>query len=93
MESDWSEEVFAEVRSVFHNAMGDDMNFLFTFLLPTGCGLKSLTKPALSSSFKWLANRARFFLGTTMLSPQASGYDLGKHMMVRLLLAVENIYS
>ena len=54
LESDWSEdEVFAEVRSVFHDAMGGDVNFPFMFLLPTGGGLKSLTKPALSSSFKW----------------------------------------
>ena len=54
LKSDWSEdEVFAEVHSVFHNAMGGDVNFPFTFLPPTGGGLKSLTKRALSSSFKW----------------------------------------
>ena len=54
MESDWSEdEVSAEVHSVFHEPMGGDVNFPFTFFAPTGGGLKSLTKPALSSSFKW----------------------------------------
>ena len=46
-------ELFIEVRSVFKDVMGADENFPFTFLVPTGGGLKSLTKPALSSSFKW----------------------------------------
>ena len=54
LESDWSEEeLFAEVRSVFNEVTGDDTNFPFTLLVPTGGGSKSLTKPALSSSFKW----------------------------------------
>ena len=41
------------MHCVFHDAMGGDVNFPLTFQLPTGGGLKSLTKPALSFSFKW----------------------------------------
>lgn len=51
LESNWNEdELFDEVRSVF---MGGDTSFPFTFLVPTGGGSKSLTKPALSTTFKW----------------------------------------
>lgn len=54
LESDWSEdELFGEVRTVFKDAMGDDPNFPFNFLVPTGGGSKSLTKPVVSASFKW----------------------------------------
>ena len=54
LESDWSEDaIFAEVRSVFKDAMGADLNFPFKFLVPTGGGSKSLTKPVVSTTFKW----------------------------------------
>ena len=54
LESDWTEDdVFAEIRSVVSDAMGDDTQFPFSILLPTGSGTKSLTVPSLSSSFKW----------------------------------------
>ena len=54
LESHWSEEeLFAEVCSVFSNAMGDNVSFLFTFLVPTGGGSKTLTKPVVSATFKW----------------------------------------
>lgn len=54
LESDWTEdEVFAEIRSVFSNAMANDTQFPFTILLPTGSGTKSLTVPSLSLSFVW----------------------------------------
>ena len=46
------DELFAEVRSVFKDAMNDP-SFSFLFLVPTGGGSKSLTKPVLSSNFKW----------------------------------------
>jgi len=56
LESNWDEEeLFGEVRSVFKDAMGGDMNFPFTFLVPMGGGLKSLTKPVQSTSYKWTA--------------------------------------
>lgn len=35
------------------------MNFPFTFLVPTGGGLKSLTKPVLSTSYKWTAKEVK----------------------------------
>ena len=47
------DELFTEVRSVFKDAMNDDLSFPFLFLVPTGGGSKSLTKPVLSSYFKW----------------------------------------
>ncbi len=54
LESDWQEEeLFAEIRSVFANAMSNDEAFPFQILLLTGSGTKSLTVPSLSSSFKW----------------------------------------
>ena len=54
LESYWDQdELFAEVRSVFKDAMNDDPSFPFLFLVPTGGGSKSLTKPVLSSNFKW----------------------------------------
>lgn len=54
LESDWTEEeVFAEIRSVFSSAMGDDSTFPFTILLPTGSGTKTLAIPSPSSSYKW----------------------------------------
>ena len=54
LESDWSEDaIFAVVRSVFRDAMGADLNFPFKFLVPTGGDSKSLTKPVVSTTFKW----------------------------------------
>ena len=47
------EEVCAEVRSVFAEAMGHDSLFPFTYLQGTGGGSKLLTIPSQSSSFKW----------------------------------------
>ena len=54
LESDWTEEeMYAEIRSVFREAMGDDGSFPFKVLLPTGSGTKALAIPSLSASFKW----------------------------------------
>ena len=59
LESYWDQdELFAEVRSVFKDAINDDPSSPFLFLVPTGGGLKSLTKPAvLSSNFKWTPSK------------------------------------
>lgn len=58
LESYWDQDdLFAEVRSVFKDAMNDDSNFPFLFLVPTGGGSKSLTKPVLSSNFKWTPSK------------------------------------
>ena len=35
------------------DAMGADLNFPFKFLVPTGGGSKSLTKPVVFTTFKW----------------------------------------
>ena len=49
------EEVLDEIRSVFHVQMNDDPFFEFHILQATGSTSKSLTIPAVSSSFKWTA--------------------------------------
>lgn len=45
------EEVLNEIRSVFHTQMNDDPFFEFRILQATGGTSKSLTIPAVSSSF------------------------------------------
>ena len=67
LESDWSEDdVFAEIRSVFSDAMENDTHFPFKILLPTGSGTKSLTVPSLSSSFKWTPKEVSGKAGCTI---------------------------
>ena len=46
-------EVEKEIRSVFQQPMNGQQDFPFLYLQPTGSGTRSLTVPALSSSFKW----------------------------------------
>ena len=46
-------EVEAEIRSAFSKSMNNREDFPFVFLQPTGCGSRSLTLPAVSSSFSW----------------------------------------
>ena len=54
--SDMNEdEIFSEIRTVFSKVMGNDNNFPFTVLQPTGSGCKTLSLPALSASFLWTA--------------------------------------
>lgn len=54
--SDMSEEeIFSEIRTVFCKAMGNDSNFPFTVLQPTGSGCKTLSIPSTSASFLWTA--------------------------------------
>ena len=52
-----AEEVSAEVRSVFKEPMGNNPDFPFLYLQPTGGGSKSLTVPSQSSSFTWTAQQ------------------------------------
>ncbi len=57
LESSMTEEqIFSEVRSVFKQAMGSCATFGFEILQPTGGVSKSLTIPAMSSSFRWTAS-------------------------------------
>ena len=51
------EEVQQEVRSVFSVPMGERADFPFVFLQPAGAGTKTLTIPAVSSSFCWTAQQ------------------------------------
>ena len=51
------EEVEDEIRSVFKHPMNSRDDFLFIYLQPTGCGSRSLTVPALSSSFDWTSQQ------------------------------------
>ena len=50
-------DVENEVCSVFHVAMGGNEDFNFNFLQPTGAGSKTLTVPAVSSTFEWTAQQ------------------------------------
>jgi hypothetical protein len=47
------QEIFAEIRSVFSAAMGNDQNFPFEILQSAGGGTKSLVIPCRSTSFAW----------------------------------------
>ena len=47
------QEVQDEIRSAFKQPMKDRQDFPYLYLQPTGCGSRSLTVPALSSSFEW----------------------------------------
>ena len=49
------DELFSEIRSVFRGPMGGNEDFPFTILQPTGGSSRSLTVPAVSSTFKWTA--------------------------------------
>ena len=49
-------EIFDEIRSVFRGPMNGDNTFLFDVLQPTGGKSKSLTRPALSSTYRWTAS-------------------------------------
>lgn len=51
------EEVLQEIRSVFSVPMGQRADFPFVFLQPAGAGTKTLTVPAVSSSFCWTAQQ------------------------------------
>ena len=51
------DDVEAEIRSVFKQAMSDRDNFPYTYLQATGCGSRSLTVPSLSTSFDWTAQQ------------------------------------
>ena len=50
-------QVKAEVHSVFQKPMGGREDFPFEFLQATGSGTRSLTVPAVSSSFRWTAQQ------------------------------------
>ena len=47
------EEVGKEIRSAFEFAMGGDYSFPFKYLQATGGGVRGLTIPSVSASFKW----------------------------------------
>ena len=47
-------DVANEIRSIFSGPMGNNAEFPFLYLQPTGGGSKSLTVPSQSSSFKWV---------------------------------------
>ena len=49
-------EIMSEIRSVFSVPMRNQSNFAFKILQPSGGSSKSLSVPALSSSFKWTAS-------------------------------------
>ena len=51
------EDVQREVRSVFIKVMGKNHDFPFVFLQPTGAGSRSLSVPAVSTSFQWTAQQ------------------------------------
>lgn len=55
--SDMTEdEIMGEIRSVFKRPMDDDPLFKFVILQPSGGSSKTLTIPALSSSYTWTAS-------------------------------------
>ena len=47
------DELFGEIRSVFRGPMGGNEDFPFLVLQPTGGTSRSLTIPAVSSTYKW----------------------------------------
>ena len=49
------DELFSEIRSVFRGPMGGSADFPFQVLQPTGGSSRSLTVPAVSSTFRWTA--------------------------------------
>ena len=51
------QDIETEVRSVFVKAMGGKHDFPFLFLQPTGSGSRSLSMPAISTSFQWTAQQ------------------------------------
>ena len=57
LSSDMSEDaIFEEIRSVFQGPMRGSSLFSFEVLQSTGGKSKSLTIPAVSSSFRWTAS-------------------------------------
>lgn len=55
--SDMNEKaIFDEIRSVFKGPMNESRHFQFSILQQTGGASKSLTVPAVSSSFSWTAS-------------------------------------
>lgn len=51
------EEVGNEIRSAFELPMGGDYSFPFKYLQATGGGVRALSIPSVSSSFKWTAQQ------------------------------------
>ena len=49
-------EIMDEICSVFEKPMRNNPNFAFKILQPTGGSSKSLSTPALSSTFRWTAS-------------------------------------
>ena len=52
------DDIFTEIQSVFSVPMGEKEDFNFTILQLTGGGSKSLIIPALSPTYKYIANAA-----------------------------------
>ena len=52
-----SENVEAEIRSVFSQPMKNNPTFSFSYLQPTGGGARSLTTPVVSINFVWSAQQ------------------------------------
>ena len=50
------DEIFEEIRSVFRGPMRGNKQFQFDILQSTGGNSRSLTIPAVSSTFKWSAS-------------------------------------
>ena len=85
LESDWTEDdAFAEIRSVFSEAMENDTLFPFKMLLPTGSGTKSLTVPSLSHSFKWTPKEVAGKAGSTIyiLAEKSLKVQVYKHTYI-----------
>ena len=49
------EEMFDEIRSVFHSPMNDNSDFQFTILQSSGGDSRTLMVPELSDSYRWTA--------------------------------------
>ena len=58
-------DVANEIRSIFKGPMGENLDFPFVYLQPTGGGSKSLTVPSQSSSFKWVPQEVSRLSGQT----------------------------
>ena len=58
-------DVMKEIRSIFSGPMGNNPEFRFLYLQPTGGGARSLTIPSLSSSFKWIPQQVAKIAGQT----------------------------
>ncbi len=58
-------DVMKEIRSIFSGPMGNNPDFRFLYLQPTGGGARSLTIPSQSSSFKWIPQQVAKIAGQT----------------------------